>query len=190
MTKYIFDFDDVLFFNTAQFKPHMYKCFEESGLPYDVVKKYYDRERAKGFVLENLVKAVVHGEHVESITAPALTEKILGACKNFINHELIKRIKKLGPDNCYLVTHGVQAHQLEKINRTGIRPLFAQISIVQDTKKWSVERLCEQFKDDQIIFVDDKEKRFADLDYKKYPNLTTVLYLGPETIPEIFEQGT
>jgi hypothetical protein len=38
MKKYIFDFDDVLFFNTEKFKKHMYQCFEEVGVNYDTVK--------------------------------------------------------------------------------------------------------------------------------------------------------
>ena len=136
MTKYIFDFDDVLFFNTEKFKKHMYKCFDEIEVQYDTVKKYYKIEKEK---------------------------------------------------DCYIVTHGVNEYQLEKIKRTGLGPLFTQIFIVQDTKKGPVETICEHFKNNEIVFIDDKEKRFADLDFKKYPNLRTVLYVGPESIREIFE---
>ena len=189
MAKYIFDFDDVFFFNPARFKPHMYSCFADIGVPHEVVQKYYQKERDKGFVLAHLVASILRGEHIESITPAELTEKILSACKNFVNHDLIARIKKLGAENCYLVTHGVREYQLEKINRTGIGPLFAQISVVQDTKKRFVESICGQFKDDKVIFVDDKEKRFADLDFKKYPNLKNVLYVGSQSIPIIFEHN-
>jgi FMN phosphatase YigB (HAD superfamily) len=186
MTKYIFDFDDVLFFNTEKFKKNMYRFFEEVGVPYDTVKKYYKVEREKGFVLGNLVSSVVQGEKISSISASELTEKIMGECKNFTNEELISKIKDLGPENCYMVTHGVTEYQLEKINRTGVKPLFCKISIVQDTKKESVEAVCEEFKDHEVIFVDDKEERFADLDFRKYPNLRTVLYVGSNSVSEIF----
>ena len=185
MTKYIFDFDDVLFFNTEKFKKHMYKCFEEVGISYETVKKYYKEEKDKGFVLGNLVVSTLKGEKIDSISHEKLTEKIMGECKNFINNELIDVIKGLGVENCYMVTHGVKKYQLEKIRRTGLEPLFHNISIVQDTKKGSVEAICGEFKDHEIIFVDDKEKRFADLDFEKYPNLRTVLYIGPESISEI-----
>ena len=102
MTKYIFDFDDVLFFNTKKFKKHMYKCFEEVGVPYEVVKKYYQKERDKGFVLGNLVISVVAGEKIDSVSSGELTEKIMGECRNFINDELIDIIRGLGVENCYM----------------------------------------------------------------------------------------
>ncbi len=190
MTKYIFDFDDVLFFNTKKFKKHMYDCFAGVGISEDVVKKYYLEERDKGFVVRNLVEAVLQGEKVISIGSRELTERIMVACTEFINHELLDRIKHIGRENCYLVTHGVVEYQLEKIQRTGIEPLFAGISIIQGTKKESIEKICEQYKDDKVVFVDDKEKRFEDLDYVKYPNLRTVLYRGQKSTPEIFSVTT
>ena len=109
-------------------------------------------------------------------------------CKNFINNELVDRIKQLEMENCYMVTHGVNEYQLEKINRTSLKPLFTEIFVVQDTKKGPVEMICEQFNDDEVVFIDDKEKRFADLDFEKYPNLRKVLYAGPESIAEIFQE--
>lgn len=187
MTKYIFDFDDVLFFNTEKFKKHMYKCFEEIGVPYDVVKKYYAIEKEKGWVLQNLVASVLKGENLISINKEELSEKIMRECKNFINNKLIDEIKQLDVKDCYIVTDGVKEYQLEKINRTNLNFFFTQIFTVQDTKKRPVESICDQFRDDRIVFIDDKEKRFADLDFKKYPNLRTVLYIGPESIKEIFE---
>ena len=86
-----------------------------------------------------------------------------------------------------MVTHGIKEYQLEKVERTDLGSLFAQIFTVLDTKKGPVEMICEQFKDDEVVFVDDKEKRFADLDFEKYPNLRKVLYIGPESIAEIFQ---
>ncbi len=110
----------------------------------------------------------------------------MGECKNFVNNELVDRIKQLYVENCYMLTHGVREYQLEKVDRTSLRPFFTKIFVVQDTKKEPVEMVCEQFKNDEIVFVDDKEKRFADLDFVKYLNLRKVLYTGPESIAEIF----
>ena len=81
MTKYIFDFDDVLFFNTEKFKKHMYKCFEEVGVPYDTVKKYYKIEKEKGWVLHNLVASVLNGENITSVSKEEVSEKIMKECK-------------------------------------------------------------------------------------------------------------
>lgn len=187
MTKYIFDFDDVLFFNTEKFKKHMYKCFEEIGVPYDTVKKYYKIEKEKGWVLQNLVASVLDGEKIAGVTKDELSEKIMRECKNFINNELVQRVKQLDVENCYMVTHGIKEYQLEKVNRTNLGQFFNQIFTVLDTKKGPVEMICEQFKDDDVVFVDDKEKRFADLDFVKYPNLRKVLYVGNESNDEIFQ---
>lgn len=189
MTKYIFDFDDVLFFNTEKFKKHMYQCFEEVGVSYDKVKQYYKIEKEKGWILQNLVESVLTGENITTITKEDLSEKIMKECKNFVNTLLIDKIKELDTENCYMVTHGVTEYQLEKVRRTELEPLFCDISVVQNTKKGSVEAICEQFKDQEVIFVDDKEKRFADLDFEKYPNLRKVLYTGPESIDEIFRKN-
>lgn len=186
MTKYIFDFDDVLFHNTALFKKHMYRCFEEVGVSFETVRKYYPAEIAKGFIMRNLVASVLHGENITSISPAELTQKIMQECKNFVNQELIAKIKILGAENCFIVTHGEPEFQHDKIERAGIRPLFSEIHAIQNTKKDKVEGICQRFKSDEIVFVDDREKRFADLDFNKYPNLRVVLYVGPESVPEIF----
>src|SRR3989338_528590 len=157
MTKYIFDFDDVLFFNTEKFKKYMYKCFEDVGVDYDTVKKYYKIEREKGWVLYNLVISVLEGENITTVSKEELADKIM------------------------------KEYQLEKVHRTGLGALFTEIFVVQDTKKGPVEMICKKFKDDEVVFVDDKEKRFADLDFEKYPNLRKVLYVGPESIDEVFQ---
>jgi FMN phosphatase YigB (HAD superfamily) len=186
MPKYIFDFDDVLFLNTEKFKKHMYACFENVGVRYETVKKYYRVEKEKGWVLRNLVNSVLAGEKMASVNGDELTEKIMSECKNCINHELVERIRELDVEDCYMVTHGVEEYQLEKVERTGLGALFTKISVVQGTKKGPVEMICEQFRDEEVVFVDDKEERFSDLDFKKYPNLRKVLYLGPQSIDEIF----
>ena len=187
MTKYIFDFDDVLFFNIEKFKKHMYQCFNEVGVDYDIVKKYYKIEKEKGWVLQNLVESVLNGENITTVSKEDLSEKIMKECENFVNNELVDKIKQLKKEDCYMVTHGVKEYQLEKVNRTGVGHLFTQIFTVLDTKKGPVEIICEQFKNDDVVFVDDKEKRFADLDFVKYPNLRKVLYVGNESNDEIFQ---
>ena len=44
---------------------------------------------------------------------------------------------------------------------------------------------------EEVIFVDDKAKHFEDLDFKKYPNLKTVLYddKGFEKLSAILPQS-
>ena len=147
----------------------------------------YKIEREKGWVLYNLVISVLEGENITTVSKEELAEKIMKECINFINDELIDKVKQLEVENCYMVTHGVKEYQLEKVHRTGLGALFTEIFVVQDTKKGPVEMICKKFKDDEVVFVDDKEKRFADLDFEKYPNLRKVLYVGPESIDEVFQ---
>lgn len=178
--KYIFDFDDVLFNNTKQLKEHMYACLEEAGVPRLVAEAYYKEVRDKEFTMKKFISALIAGEKINKTKQKELYEKIMAESKNFTNQELIKIVKKIGKQNCYMVTHGNRSHQLDKIKRTGLAPLFSEIFIVQKSKKQSVEKICAKHKNEEIIFVDDKAKRFEDLDFAKYPNLKTILYTGQD----------
>lgn len=166
--KYIFDFDDVLFNNTKQFKEHMYVCLEEAGVPRVSAEEYYRGVRVGGFWLKEML---AHFSLEEK-----WYEKILQGSENFLNKELINKIKKLGKKNCYIVTHGGEEWQQDKIKKTGIAPFFSKIIIIQGSKKEAVEKICAKHRDEKIIFIDDKAKHFEDLDFAKYPNLKTILY--------------
>ena len=174
--KYIFDFDDVLFNNTKQLKEHMYACIEKAGVPRATAEKHYKEVRDKEFTMKKFISALFVGEKINKIGKQELYEKIMVKSKNFINLELVKVVKKIGKQNCYMVTHGNKSHQLDKIKRTGLAPLFSEIFIVQKSKKQSIEKICARHIDEEVVFIDDKAKRFEDLDFVKYPNLRTILY--------------
>ena len=53
--KYIFDFDDVLFHNTKQFKKHMFMCLEKAGASGAETEKYYKEVRVNDFWLKKLL---------------------------------------------------------------------------------------------------------------------------------------
>src|SRR3989338_2994876 len=139
--KYIFDFDDVLFNNTRQFKPHMYACFKKAGVPRNMAEPYYKEVRVDRFWLKNLL---LHFSIKES-----LYEEIMKKCNHFINKKLITVIKKLGKENCYILTHGGEEFQLDKIKRTGIIPLFSDIIVV-------FEEMSE-FKNDSLYWTRSSE---------------------------------
>ena len=174
--KYIFDFDDVLFNNTKQLKEHMYACLEEVGVSRLLAETYYKEVRNKEFIMKKFISALFAGEKINKISKQELYEKIMVKSKNFINLELVKVVKKIGKQNCYMVTHGNKSHQLDKIERTGLASLFSEIFIVQKSKKQSIEKICARHIDEEVVFIDDKAKRFEDLDFVKYPNLRTILY--------------
>lgn len=173
--KFIFDFDDVLFHNTAQFKEHMYKCLERAGVSPGRSARHYKEMRGgqflpKKFISELLVREKIN-KHAEDIY-----KEILSETKKFLNIEVLKIIKKIGKNNCYLVTQGNKEFHEDKLRVSGIAPLFRKVIIVPESKKTVIENICKKYKNEKIIFVDDRQKFFDELDLKKCPNLKTILY--------------
>jgi len=173
--KYIFDFDDVLFNNTEQFKKHMFKTIAEVGIPETEARAYYLEVREKEFSLKNFARTLFARFDIK-IKTSLIYKSIIKECPNFLNHELIREINKLGKENCYLVTNGEEKFQKDKITYSKIGNLFKQIYIVSGTKKEIIYAICDKNKKDKIIFVEDKIKFIEDIDLKKCPNLKTVLY--------------
>ncbi len=170
--KFIFDFDDVLFHtnNINKFRGNIYSKLGKVGILPGLIKEYIERERESrnSFSLKKMLAYFSIPEN--------FYEEIMGECKNFANKELIEVIKKIGKENCFLVSYGQQEYQQDKIKRAGIASFFSEIIIVLGSKKEAVEKICAKYKDKEVIFVDDKAHHFKDLDFKKYPNLKTILY--------------
>jgi FMN phosphatase YigB (HAD superfamily) len=178
--KYIFDFDDVLFHNTEKLKPRMYKLIAEAGIPENETQEYYQQIPNKRFVIKNFLQSLFDYKNIKNVNIQNLYSSIMDESKNFKNDEVLEIIKKIGKDNCYIVTHGETEHQLDKINRAGIVDLFSEIFIVQGSKKEAVEKICSKHAEEDIVFIDDKAHHFDNLDFKKYPNLKTILYTGQD----------
>ena len=171
--KYIFDFDDVLFntsINPRNFREHIYTSLEKAGVQYNLSKEYVEKERWNKFSLKKMLAYFSVNKNVY--------EEIMGKNENFVKNELITLIKKLRKSNCYIVSYGEEEFQLDKIKRAGVASLFSKIIVVSESKKEAIEKICAKHRDEKVIFIDDKAKHFEDLDFKKYPNLKTVLYTG------------
>ncbi len=166
--KFIFDFDDVLFNTTPRFKEHLRSYLEKAGISRVAVEEYAKNLQGKGFSLKELLN--------KFSVSLNWYKKILKNSEEFINQDLLKIIKKLGRENCYIVSFGNKEFQSDKIKRARIEDFFLKITVVPGSKKEAIEKICAKYKDEQIIFVDDKAKHFEDLDFKKYPNLHTILY--------------
>jgi len=174
--KYIFDFDDVLFNTTKMFKKHMYICLEKAGISKRIAEEYYKKVREKEFSLKNSIAILLAKQKINKTKIEDVYEKIMSKCWNFTNLELLKNIKKFGKKNCFIVSSGEKEFQKDKIKRSGIAPLFSEIIVVSESKKEVLEKICAKHKDEKIIFIDDKTKHFENLDFKKCPNLKTVLF--------------
>src|SRR3989338_2790155 len=104
--KYIFDFDDVLFNNTKQFKKHIYACLEEVGIKKENAEEYYKEVREIEFSLRNFIENLFIRSGKDLSKVEEIYEKIMSECKNFTNIELLKQIEKLGKENCFIITNG------------------------------------------------------------------------------------
>ena len=166
--KFIFDFDDVLFYNTKQLKERMYSILEREGVSRGDVEAYYKTTDGVRFWLKDML--------THFSLSQDLYKEVLEENKNFVNKDLVEIIKKLGKENCYIVTHGVESWQKDKIESAGLEPLFTKIFIVSENKKNVVEEICKKHKDEKVVFVDDKVKYFEELDMSKCPNLKTILF--------------
>jgi FMN phosphatase YigB (HAD superfamily) len=167
--KYIFDFDDVLFKNIKHFREHIYMTIENAGISRKVMEEYYSQTGGAQFDLKKMLSHFSLDKN--------LYEKIITQSRNFLNNELFNIVKKIGKENCYIVTHSTnESWQKDKIRNSGIESFFLEIFVVQKSKKDAIEKICEKHKDEKVLFIDDKEKHFENLDFKKYPNLKTILF--------------
>ncbi len=174
--KFIFDFDDVLFYNTEKLKRHIYLCLDNAGVSYNTAETYYKKIRGGEFSLKNFILDLLKKEKIKEIKMEDVYEDIMSKCPDFINKELVDIVRKLGKENCYLVTYGEKEFNKEKVERSGIAPLFCEINVVSGSKKEIIERICAKHKNEKAVFIDDVPKHFENLDFKKYPNLKTILF--------------
>jgi len=167
--KYIFDFDDVIFQTTRRSKEYLYPFLEKLGIVHDEIEKYYTKTRGQNFSMKKLLTHFFSGEE--------LYEKAMKDYDKFVNKELINIIKTLGKENCFVITYGDEEFQLDKIKRIGVENLFSKIFVVVvDEKREIIEKICTQYKNEKVIFIDDKVKHFENLDLVKFPNLKPILF--------------
>lgn len=171
--KVVFDFDDVLF-DARAFKEKMFALLAGKG--YAHVESVYSsmRSDAEPFSLDRLLeRLVLDGSHDER---EGLYQEVLGACFGKANQELMKIIERIGKENCIILTQGVEKFQLEKIRRSVGIGHVGRIVVVPSGKGEAIEEICREFGDEDVIFVDDKEKFFRDINFEHCRNLKTVLY--------------
>lgn len=172
--KYIFDFDEVLFYTTRHYTNHVCVILEKAGVSKNLVEEYRERECLNLFSMKKMLS---------NFSVPEiLYSEIMNEIKNFRNDHLLGLIKKLGKANCLILTYGEEEYQLAKIERIDIAHLFSKIIVTQGSKKCAVEEITAQYKDETVFFIDDQARHFENLDFKKCPNLKTILYTGQNII--------
>jgi hypothetical protein len=170
--KVIFDFDDVLF-NAKAFKEMIFFELEKEGAV-NVKEKYQiEREKKRSFDLKLFLRSCSFNE--EKVNS--LYDTCISFSKDLANQEMVSIITKLGKENIFVLSQGAEQFQRDKIDATLGNLLDAiHIIIVPDSKKDDIVRICNQFRNEGVIFVDDKVEFLNNLPVSDLPNLKTVLF--------------
>jgi len=180
--KYIFDFDDVLFKNTEMLKPRMFQLIAVAGIDEETIKgDYYRPEvRWQQFSLLNFIKKLFTAHNITGKDPKKLYEEIMSECHNFLNMDLVEEIKKLGKENCYIVTNGEDEFNWDKLRYSGILNYINEenVRVVPDTKKDAIKEICDLNRESRVLFIDDKAQFTQDINFADCPNLTTIVYRG------------
>ncbi|MCF7834050.1 MAG: HAD hydrolase-like protein [Candidatus Pacebacteria bacterium] len=175
--KFIFDFDDTLFLNTEKFKKKMFSVLETKGVPYSFALEKYKEKRAKEFSLKEFIAKCFEQKTIPATEILSTYEDIMSECKEYVDQNLLAIVHQAGKENCFIVTNGDKEFQEDKIKRSGVAPLFQSIHIVPESKKEIIEKICSTGNEnEEILFIENREHFFADLNTKKYPNLHLILY--------------
>src|SRR3989344_673275 len=150
--KYIFDFDDVLFNNTEQFKKHMFRFITEAGVPLEVAQEYYYRPEVHGqeFSLRDFISRLFSQFGIK-IPQGGVYEAIMVRCPEFVNTELVLALKRIPRRDRYIVTNGQREFNMDKIKRSGIHELFDEenIFIVPRGKEEAIDEIRKRNADQE-----------------------------------------
>lgn len=186
--KIIFDFDDVLF-DAKAFKELMFFYLEERGIRN--ARDVYVSMRApdKTFpVLEYLERLNIPKEDIDTAY-----EGIVTPAKWLVNQEVLGVAREVGMENIFILSLGEEAFQRDKIERAlSEEVLDSHVIVVSTSKREEVVRICMMFKDEEIIFVDDKVEFLNNLPMEELPNLKTVLFneTGLEKLKAAVKEAT
>lgn len=155
--KVIFDFDDTIF-SANDFKKVLFSGLEKFGVSSTSLSDYYFENRNNFTNLKNFYLSFVLDKKL-NISSSQLDEAVSNLfvdLKRFLNQELIGIIRKLGAENCFIVSTGERDFQMSKINGCEIEELFGEIHVVGENKNEIIQRLMDRFKGEDFIFLDDR----------------------------------
>lgn len=173
--KLILDFDDTLF-DSAKLKENFFATLGKHGVLRAREQYHYERKDDRPFSLRLFVRRLCQEVGITRIAADQIYDEIVSVSSSLLKPELVEIMKKVGKENCILVTNGEDDFQGDKIRISGARELVREYVIVPTTKKQVIEWICGKYPQEDILFVDDKQKFFDDLHMDKCKNLKTILY--------------
>lgn len=171
--KVIFDFDDVIF-NAKIFKGIIFQIFEKYG--YENVSGMYDifRKENKPFSLRDFIKYVDPSLNVA--VCEQMYQQIIGFCEHCVNHDVLDVMKKLGKEDCYVLTSGDWQFQKDKIERSIGYDVACEMVVAPESKRDEIVRFCKKYPDEDFLFVDDKQEFLDEVPKDECPNLKTILF--------------
>lgn len=173
--KLILDFDDTLF-DSAKLKENFFATLGKHGVLRAREQYHYERKDDRPFSLRLFVRRLCQEAGITRITSDEMYDEIVSISSALLNPALVEIMGDVGKENCILVTNGEDGFQGDKIRLSGARELVREYVIVPTTKKQVIEWVCGKFPKEDILFVDDKQKFFDDLNMEKCNNLKTILY--------------
>lgn len=189
--KIIFDFDDVLF-DTKAFKDKIFIGLSKFNIDNKIIKNLYQGHRKifniKKFYEEaiGLSKVSVSEKEIEEVSNIVLRD-----LTGYADERLVNLMHGLGKENCFILSAGDEDFQRHKIHLSGVVDAVhdKQTIIVEDDKKEILRKICEEYSNESIIFIDDKERYIEDAVSIKMPNLFPVLYdeNGFEALKEVIK---
>ncbi|MFA6520292.1 MAG: hypothetical protein WCT44_01640 [Candidatus Paceibacterota bacterium] len=189
--KYIFDFDDTLFKNTELLKPRIFSMISKATgtSEKDIETRYYTPAIRDHFSLIEFIQEFFTQKGIPQDGVDSLFKEIMSESHKFLNVELLEEIKKIPPEDCYIVTTGRQDWNWSKLAYSGILEYFIpqNIVVVPGKKSRSIRNICHENKDFTVIFIDDKSRFIEELKQEKVPNLQCLLYKG-ENLTELVKK--
>ncbi len=174
--KIIFDFDDVIF-KAGEFKEVMFQIIAlYTEEPLEVIKNKYLEVRTYGTPFSLRKFLVLVAPDVSESKREEFYQNVLSESKYLVNQNVISVMKGLGKEHCYIVTHGDETFQKDKIRESQVKDLVQEVIVVSGMKSEAIVSLCEKYHGEEIIFVDDKVAFLHDIPKERCPNLRTVLF--------------
>jgi FMN phosphatase YigB (HAD superfamily) len=183
--KYIFDFDDVLFYTTRKRTEFLFPLLVQYGVSKSAAESYYAEARRSGFSMQGLIRHFSLPEN--------FYKEVMSQDSKFVNSDLMKAVENTGKANCYILTFGEEAFQREKIKSAGIEQWFREIITVPvDEKNDVLAQLCARHSGENLVFIDDKEKHLANMNKARCPNLKGVRFTNTaqlrDDLPDLFRR--
>lgn len=170
--KLILDFDDVIF-NAQAFKDLMFFFLKERGIHNG--EDIYKEMRKDGRIFS--VAKYLERLHIPESEREEVYEGIMTPAQWLVKEDVLSIVALVEKEDLFIVSHGDEGFQRDKIERSlGDRVLQSHVVIVNTTKKHEIQHICELYKDEEVVFVDDKTLFLDDLPLKDIPNLTVVLF--------------